>query len=144
MEALAAPEMHEEYFNRALHRDFREVLQAHFHDDLQQFRADHDMILAVLPEILSTPELRQRFLRDFIQPITMMFERQLRQRPEMAEAEPVQIARAIRALVAMVFGFQMLLMFDEPVTRDLWEKPDELVDLWIKSIFEGCFSSLNR
>jgi len=112
----------------ALQSDAREFLVAIFRDRMGRIVQSHEETFqAILPEILTNPELRERYYQGFIQPTAMMLEDYIQTRVELGHLRPIDVPLAVRAVQGMFVG---LLMFrflgDEPI-RTRWEELPEVI-----------------
>lgn len=119
----------------ALQSDAREFLVTIFQDRMGRIVHSHEkMFQAVLPEVLTNPELRERYYLEFVQPTVMMLEDYFQARVELGHLRPIDVPLAVRAVQGMFIG---LLMFrflgDEPI-RAGW---DELPEVIATIIFDG-------
>lgn len=90
----------------------------------QRMAALHDqyeMLAAVLPVILGSPELRQHFRDGFLEPVIAGME---------IEIGGEEAALKSRMLLAAVLGFQVLMLLGDEATHRAWDEPDALVSLW--------------
>jgi AcrR family transcriptional regulator len=94
----------------------------------QRMAALHDnyeALAAVLPVILGSVELRERFRSGFMNPVLAQLE---------CEIGGVDGKLSARMLMAMVLGFQMLLVLGDEPTRQAWDKPQQLAQFWSEFI----------
>jgi AcrR family transcriptional regulator len=89
-------------------------------DRMHHLRTQYDLFSAVLPEILGTPELRAQYFERFVVPVAAALQQDL----------GVEETLSARILLAAVLGFQVLLILDDPVTRDAWDQPETLARVW--------------
>jgi AcrR family transcriptional regulator len=103
---------------------------------MRQLHANYEGVSAVLPEIIGTPELRQRYLQEFINPVAQSLEKDL-----IKQGAPAQdTALRARILLSSVLGFQVLLALGDPITSQAWEKPQALAQVWSQFIAMGAKS----
>jgi hypothetical protein len=100
-------------------------------------RAQLDTFLAVFPEILVNPDLRERFRLQFVEPLTGMFEEHIRQRIERGEALPVDPALFSRYALGASQGMLLMLVLGDPVVQKAWENRAKFEEELVRFIFEG-------
>ena len=131
---LAKFEQMNEEFVQALQGDARSFLAAVIRDRLGRIKQNHEMIRAVLPEILINPELRERFYRQFILPLSALLEQYVQARIEMGHIRPVNVPLTVRAVQAIFAGMLVLrILGDGPLLAGWSDMPDVLATL----IFDG-------
>jgi AcrR family transcriptional regulator len=101
---------------------------------IRHLHKQYDMVMAVLPEILETPELRERYYRQFVQPVAASLERELR---TLMTADSMDVQLAARVLLSAVLGFQVLMILGDPLAHAAWDNPDEMAKVWSKFIAYG-------
>lgn len=119
----------------SLQSDARAFLVAIFRDRMGRTVQSHEkMFQAILPEILTNPELRERYYQEFVQPTATMLEGYIRARVQMGHMRPINVPLAVRAVQGMFVGLLMFrILGDEPI-RESW---DELPEVIGTIIFEG-------
>jgi hypothetical protein len=95
------------------------------------------MVMAVLPEILETPELRERYYRQFVQPVATTLERELSTLMAQSDADSIDVQLAARVLLSAALGFQVLMILGDPLVHAAWDNPDEMAKVWSKFIAYG-------
>jgi AcrR family transcriptional regulator len=106
---------------------------------IQQLHDQYDHVIAVLPEILGTPELRAAYLQQFVKPVAESVQHEIENQSGEAGLISANPVLAARILMAAVLGFQVLMVLDDPVTKSAWEHPDVLAEMWthfIKAVVE--------
>lgn len=92
---------------------------------------------ALLPEILITPALRERYYEKILQPLVIALEEHLQKRVARGEARPLDIALTTRFILSLTHGSVMLLMLGDPVLAQVWQDPNRLAEELIRFCFEG-------
>jgi AcrR family transcriptional regulator len=109
-----------------------EVDPSRIADRMRQLRTQYDQVMAVLPEILGSPDLRERYYQQFVLPVVTMIERdQIAQGNDRPLGE---IQLSARMLLCAVMGFQVLMILGDPLVHDAWNNPEELARIWAKFI----------
>lgn len=119
----------------ALQSDAREFLVEIFRDRIGRIVQGHEkMFQAILPEIMTNTELRERYYREFVQPTATMLEGYIQARVQMGDLRSVNVPLTVRAVQGMFIGLLMFrLLGDEPIQTG-W---DELPEVIGTIIFDG-------
>ena len=119
----------------ALESDAREFLVEIFRDRIGRIVQGHEkMFQAILPEIMTNTELRERYYREFVQPTATMLEGYIQARVQMGDLRSVNVPLTVRAVQGMFIGLLMFrLLGDEPIQTG-W---DELPEVIGTIIFDG-------
>ena len=92
------------------------------------------MLQAVLPEVLTTPDLRESFYQKYVLRIRTIFEQYIRARIDLGHIRPVNAALVTRAVQAMLLGLIILCIMGDEALNAEWEQiPETLATL----IFDG-------
>jgi len=112
----------------ALKHDYREVFYRGFRERIREIDEDHlTMFMAVLPEILSTPSLRQRYYERFIGPSIAVGEGHVQARIDLGQIEPLDdVALMVRLMHSLWVGISVLMLLGEPGIREAWKDPDKI------------------
>jgi AcrR family transcriptional regulator len=106
----------------------------HFRHRMGRIQQNHEMLLAILPEILVNPELRERFYQQFVLPIARLLEQYVQARVDRRDIRPVNVPLTVRAIQSMFVGMLVLRIFGDQALLAGWEAmPEVLADL----IFDG-------
>jgi AcrR family transcriptional regulator len=105
-------------------------------DRMNRLKDQYDLMLAVFPEILGTPELRQRYLEQFVNPVAEAVEKELTQLQAGTQQE-INPHLSARMLVAVVLGFQVLMVLGDPSTHAAWAEPEKLAQVWSRFVSMG-------
>lgn len=119
----------------ALQSDARKFLVEIFRDRIGRIVQGHEkMFQAILPEIMTNPELRERYYQEFVQPTATMLEGYIQARVQMGDFRSVNVPLTVRAVQGMFIGLLMFrLLGDEPIQTG-W---DELPEVIGTIIFDG-------
>ena len=96
---------------------------------------------AVLPDILRSAELRERYLREVIEPTFRLGEPVLAELIARGALQPVDVQLALRAIPALVLGLLILRMLGDPALTEKWAELPELV---AGMIFDGLLKESSR
>jgi AcrR family transcriptional regulator len=118
----------------ALEWDAQEFLAAMMRHRMARIEQNHEMLQAILPEILTNPELRQRFYQHFVQPTATILEQYVRGRIESGELRPTNPSLTVRVVQSMFAGMLMLRILGDEAIKSGW---DELPDVLATLVFEG-------
>jgi TetR/AcrR family fatty acid metabolism transcriptional regulator len=131
---LAELEHLDEELVQALQGDARSFLIAIFRDRMTRIQQNHEMIRAVLPEILINSELQERFYQQFVLPIARLLEQYVQARVDRRDIRPVNVPLTVRAIQSMFVGTLVLRIFGDETLLAGWDAmPDVLATL----IFDG-------
>lgn len=112
----------------ALQSDPREFLVQIFRDRMGRIVQSHEEILqAVLPEVLTNLELRERFYQEFVQPVAMLIEGYIQARVELGHLRPIDVPLAVRAVQGMFVGLLMFRILGDGPIRARWDELPEVV-----------------
>jgi hypothetical protein len=119
----------------ALQSNPRDFVVEIFQERIGRIVQEHEnMFLAILPEIMTNPELRDRYFQEFVQPTAMMLEGYIQARVQMGHLRSINVPLTVRAVQGMFIGLLMLrILGDEPIQRG-W---DELPEVIGTIIFDG-------
>jgi AcrR family transcriptional regulator len=118
----------------ALRGDVKDFIIAMFRHRMQLIRKNHEMIQAVLPEMLTHPALRERFYQQFLSRTTALLEQYVGARVGMGQVQPVDVALAVRAIQSTFVGMLVLRMLGDELLQARW---DEMPEVLGTIVFEG-------
>ena len=134
MTRLAMLDTFDEELMEALQGDVRDLFVAILHHRLGLVDQAQEMVLAVLPEVLVIPELRERFYQQFVLRAAMSLEHYVQTRIEMGHIRPVNASLAARAVQGMFVGLLLFRIFGDEAVLAGWEDyPEVLATI----IFDG-------
>jgi AcrR family transcriptional regulator len=93
-----------------------------------------ETVLAVLPEVLVSPDLRERFYQQFVRQATAMIEQYVRARIEMGDIRPVDATLTARALQGMFVGLLIFRILGDEAIISRW---DDLPEVLTSMLFDG-------
>jgi TetR/AcrR family fatty acid metabolism transcriptional regulator len=121
-------------FAQAFQSDARGLLTAIFRDRTGRIEQNMEMVRAVLPEILISPELRERFYQQFVLPIAEFIEKNVQARVEMGYLQAANVPLTVRAVQGMFVGLLILrILGDKPLQAGWNDMPEVVMAL----IFDG-------
>lgn len=126
MKHLGAFEERVRAFEASFDLEFHDFIEGYFTQRLYDVGTRYQVFVAVLPEILNSPELRKQFQDEFIAPALAMAEAHIQKRIEMGHLQPLNVPLYVRIFTATVFGLQVLMRLDDPVIEATWQNPEEL------------------
>ena len=121
-ESQVPPEMFEQVVSDDA-RDFYATLLQRRHIVVQQNKS---ILQAVLSEILTNQEMRERYNEQIVEPYLSMLEQYLRVQVEQGQMRPVDVALTTRYLFALNLGLLGMLILGDPLLQSKWES-DELL-----------------
>lgn len=137
MHDLAELESREALYAQSLDEPPAEFFAQHFSQRLREIQPKYATVLAVLPEILASPALRQRYNDEFMQPAIAMIERHIQARAERGQLAAADYALVSRVVVSIMTGFQMLLLIGDPIIARMWQEPDQIAELLADMLLRG-------
>ena len=134
MNHLAEVETLPEELVEALKGDVRELFIAVFRHREEHIQEGLEMLQAVLPEVLTTSDLRESFYQQYVLRLATILEQYVQARIDLGHIRPVDAALATRAVQAMIFGLLILRIFGDETVLAKWEALPELLTT---IIFDG-------
>jgi AcrR family transcriptional regulator len=134
MTRLAELEHLDEELAEALQSDARKFFIAIFRDRMGRITQDHEMLQAILPEILVNPALCERFRQQFLQPTVTLLEQYFQTRVELGHIRPLNVPLAVRAVQSTFAGLLVLRILGDELLQSEW---DELPEVLATLIFDG-------
>jgi AcrR family transcriptional regulator len=135
MTRLAELENLDQELADALQSDARDFLVTIFRDRMGIVQDKVETIQAIMPEILVSPVLRERFHQQFLQPTTTLFEQYIRARVELGHIRPLNVPLAVRVVQSMFVGLLVLrIILGDELLQSEW---DELPEVLATILFDG-------
>jgi len=134
MTRLAELEHLDEELASALQSDVRGFFIAVFRDRMGRITQDHEMLQAILPEILVNRALRERFHQQFVRPTAVLLEQYIQVRIELGHIRPLNVPLAVRAVQSMFVGLLVLRILGDESLLAGW---DELPEVLATILFDG-------
>jgi AcrR family transcriptional regulator len=121
--------------------DFRKLVTAIVRHRLTVMNDNLRAFQAVFPDILANAELRERYLREVIEPSFKMGEPIFEQMVANGVVRPLDAAITLRAVSSMFLGMLVLRMMGDSTTENAWaDLPEVLTGL----IFDGLEKEKSR
>ena len=117
-----------------LHSDPQEFLLMIARDRMQRIQQHHQVLQAVLPEILIDPGLRERFYQHFVRPIAVVLEQYVQARMELGDIRVINAPLTVRAIQSMFAGLMILRIVGDEALLSGWEDMPEVL---VRLIFDG-------
>jgi AcrR family transcriptional regulator len=95
---------------------------------------DGARLQSVFSEILVDPDLRQQYYQELVQPNFELLEAHLHARRDLGQIRDVDLALAVRILIALTTGLFFLEVLGDPLVKERW---DELARLITSIFFDG-------
>ncbi|MFW5748939.1 MAG: TetR/AcrR family transcriptional regulator [Chloroflexota bacterium] len=116
--------------------DLREFFIEHFASRLSNLQDQSVMVMAVLPEILNTPELRERYKDGTLKQSAALLEHLIQTSIEMGAVRPMDVSLNTRLLIALVYGIMVLHIMEDPIIEEAWQQPRRLAEAMVSMIFD--------
>jgi AcrR family transcriptional regulator len=115
--------------------DFASFFALYLRHRLQLLDANFQALRAILPDILSQPELRSRYYSQVIEPTFAVAEPIFRTWIAQGLLKPLDPTLVLRVISGLVFGLLVMRMLGDPVVEEQWEQfPEVLVALVLHGI----------
>jgi AcrR family transcriptional regulator len=137
IQRLANLEGRREVMEHALQEDFRAFFARHMLERLARANESWTLFAAVLPELISTPTLRDQYNETLIKPGIEILEQHFQARRDVGEMPPIDVADAVRLASAVLVGIMFMVMLDDEGAKHMWAEPDTLAELLTVFIFGG-------
>ena len=118
----------------ALQGDVKDFFIAMFRHRLGLIGQKDETILAVWPEMMVNPALRERFYQQFVSQTTRLLEQYVQARVEMGQVRPLDVSLVVRAVQSMFIGLLMLRVLGDEEVQSRW---DEMADVLASLVFSG-------
>jgi AcrR family transcriptional regulator len=134
---LADLEDRRRLYEESLDEDARAFLSRHLVDRFTVSRQAFVLLQAILPEILSTPALREQYLETIYEPALRLLEGHFQARVERGQLrDDLDVRLTVRLLACMLLGVQMALILGDEELLQAWENPGPLVETLIGLVFD--------
>lgn len=122
-------------FAEGSNQDFKTFFTAYLRHRLEFIFENAETFQALLPELISNPELRARYLTEVIAPTTRLAERYFAAQVEVGTMKRLNVPLATRAVSGMVLGLLVQLMLGDEELRTRWhELPEVLAGLILEGL----------
>ncbi|HMN13384.1 MAG TPA: helix-turn-helix domain-containing protein [Bellilinea sp.] len=137
LDRLANLDERREVMEHSLQEDVRVFFTRHIADRLTLTLENKTLIAAVLPELLSSPALGQRYKQVVVRPGIEMMEQHLATRQDAGQIPSIDVPVASRLVNATLLGLAVMALFGEEVTENMWSDPQALANVITAFIFDG-------
>src|SRR5918992_917839 len=135
LEELNETERRAEDFEEGMATDFRGFLEGYLRRRMSLIWENREVFRVVLSEMLVNVELRDRYLRQVVDPTMRIAEENFRSRMEQGEVRETDAPLAMRSVAGSVLGVLVLgLLGDEEIYSRSDEVPDILAGLLIHGL----------
>ena len=118
----------------ALQGDVKDFFIAMFRHRLGLIGRKGETLLAVWPEMMINPALRERFYQQFVLQTTRLLEQYVQARVEMGQVRPLDVSLMVRAVQSTFIGLLMLRILGDEVVQSRW---DEMAEVLASLVFDG-------
>lgn len=125
IEHFASLEAREEIMVHNVDRDIREFFIEHFNDRMKALSPIFSTLMALMPYLMTDATMRQYYYQRVMLPAIEMVDRHIQTRIEHGQFESLDTAFVSRAVIAILLGFQQLLMMEDPITRQYFNNPEQ-------------------
>ena len=119
---------------QSLQADTHEFLTEIFRQRVHLIEKNQETIRAVLPEMLTDPELHDTFYEQFVQPTEAVLERYLQAQILLGKMEQVDVKLTARIVHSLFIGLIIMRILDDETLLAGWE---ELPEMLTTLVFEG-------
>lgn len=107
--------------------DVRGFLTSYVRHRLEVLNQTLDAFQALLPDLLTQPELRERYLREVLEPSFRIAEPVLQHWIAAGALRPVNVELALRAVPSLFLGLIVLRMLGDPAVAARWAELPEFI-----------------
>ncbi len=137
IEQLVALQQRQTVAQTSLENDYQETFIEQIKNRMRNLGDMHTMYLAVLPEILNTPALREHFYHEAVRPALEIGEQHLRARIEKGDVPPLDVALTVRMLHGMSIGLSVLMILGDEAIHTAFHEPERLAQAAAHLLFKG-------
>lgn len=137
LDQLAQLDERREVLEQALREDLRAFFTRFLADRLQVVRQNETLLAAVLPEVLTSPDLQRRYREALVRPGIALLEEHLAARREAGQLPPIDITITSRLVTALLLGLELLTLVGEESTTALWSDTAALAQVIAAFVFDG-------
>ncbi|WP_119069922.1 TetR/AcrR family transcriptional regulator [Aggregatilinea lenta] len=127
-------------YDHMLDVDVRQAFSELMFQRLSAVQDQNEFLFAVLPEMLSTPTLRERYRQQIMIPALRDLEKHFQARVEREQIAPIDVTLISRTLAALGFGLEIMALVGDEATQTLWRDPERLSALLTRMMFDGLLS----
>lgn len=126
-----------ELYDRMLDVDARQAFVTLISQRFSILQEQQAFLHAVLPEILSTPDLRERYRQQIMIPAMRDLEEHFQLRAERGQIDVANVPILVSLLGALGLGLEVMALLGDENIQTLWANPDRLTEEIAKMIFSG-------
>lgn len=138
LEGLNETERRAEDFEEGMATDFRGFFEQYLRRRMSLIWENREVFRIVLSEMLVNAELRERYLRQVVDPTMRIAEQNLRSRMVQGEVRETDAPLAARSLAGAVLGVLVLGLLGE---EEVASRPDEVSDVLAGLLLNGLGTS---
>lgn len=110
-----------EHFTKGATTDLRSFLGAYMQQRMAVVMAQTEVLRALLPEVISDPELRHLYFERTLAPTLALAEHFLAARMARGEVAALPVAPTVRALTGAIVGVLMLRLLGDEFLEEQWQ-----------------------
>jgi AcrR family transcriptional regulator len=122
----------------------RALLTERLEHDLAQLGPNFDLMLAILPEVLTDSALRPQYYQRMVVPGVNGIAEHIQVRQERGEMAVQNIPMAARIFTATLLGLEMLHILGDEDVRAAWQNPAQLAEEMAQVLFDGLQPAAKR
>ncbi len=115
LNSFTDPGRWEEQFEDVLHGDFRDSLARFIREVFTRGRVNDQFTPAIISEILINPDLRERYRKQRLEPVSAMLGANLNELIEAGQMRRVEVPYLARIFLGTFLGLQVLRLLGDPV-----------------------------
>lgn len=137
LEQLAEIDQREARHEAGLQIDLESLYRERLIQKAENLGPYFDLLVAILPEVLADPTLRERYYQQIVEPGIQSLQQQFERRAQAGETDPEKSALAARMMVGSLLGLEILYILGDPLTRSIWQNPGEHAAPLVELLFAG-------
>jgi len=111
-----------EHFTAGAITDLRSFLTVYMEQRMSLVMAQTEVLRALLPEVISDPELRKLYFERTVAPTFAVAEQFIAARMADGEVATLPVAATVRALTGAIVGVLMLRLLGDPFLEEQWQE----------------------
>ncbi len=135
LDRINESERRAEDLGQSMSGDFADFFVTYLRHRMGLLDANFQALRAILPDILSNPELRDHYYRQVIEPSFALAEPMFRRLIEQGIIKPLDPVLTVRALSSMALGLLVLRMLGDSAAQAQWDRlPDLMGELLLHGL----------
>ena len=122
MDALNETERRVEDFREGLATDFEGFVEAYLRHRMALIWENREIFRVVMSEMLVNAGLRERYIREVVEPTMKIGEENFRARVEQGKVRAIDVPLAMRAVAGSVLGFLVLGLIGDEEVNARWDE----------------------